>query len=335
MTSPSDVRLVDLAGAPPIPGMRARVLRDDADYDQLSRLMSAANTYDGLPWLPTADNVRLEFQTEGIDLASDVVLVEVGGRVIAMGKVDRVVREGLPIYEVWGAVLPSFRRRGLGTSLLAWNMRRARARALDEPAGTSVSIGSFAEEVELGTRAILASAGFEPVRHFFLMHRDHLDDIPDTPLPEGLEIRPVSPDQHRVIAEAEHEAFLDHWGQREWSEDHFQTTFARSELDTGLWVVAWDGDQVAGVVQNWIWAEENERLGVRRGWLERITVRRPWRRRGLGRALTAASLVRLREAGFDEAMLGVDADNAQGALHLYEDLGFTVHSRAAAYRRDL
>jgi ribosomal protein S18 acetylase RimI-like enzyme len=113
------------------------------------------------------------------------------------------------------------------------------------------------------------------------------------------------------------------------------TTFARPELDTDLWIVAWDGDQIAGVVQNWIWPDENARLGVARGWLEHISVRRQWRRRGLARAITAASLVRLREAGMDEGMLGVDSENANGALGLYEGLGFVQASRAAAYQRDL
>ena len=81
--------------------------------------------------------------------------------------------------------------------------------------------------------------------------------------------------------------------------------------------------------------QENERLGVKRGWLERISVRRPWRRRGLGRALTAAAMRRLHDAGMDDAMLGVDTENPTGALGLYESLGFTVNSNAAAYRRSL
>ena len=142
-------------------------------------------------------------------------------------------------------------------------------------------------------------------------------------------------DQWRTILAAENEAFRDHWGHREMGESAYKATFGRAELDTDLWVVAWDGDQVAGVVQNWIWPEENERLGVKRGWLEHISVRRPWRRRGLARAITAASLVKYREVGLDEAMLGVDSENPNGALGLYEGLGFTVASRAAAYRRDL
>ena len=37
----------------------------------------------------------------------------------------------------------------------------------------------------------------------------------------------------------------------------------------------------------------------------------------------------------DEAMLGVDSENPNGALGLYEGLGFAQESRAAAYRRDL
>lgn len=34
-------------------------------------------------------------------------------------------------------------------------------------------------------------------------------------------------------------------------------------------------------------------------------------------------------------MLGVDSENANGALGLYEGLGFAVHRRSAAYRRTL
>ena len=66
-----------------------------------------------------------------------------------------------------------------------------------------------------------------------------------------------------------------------------------------------------------------------------LTRQVPWRRRGLARAITAASLVKLRAAGLDEGMLGVDSENANGAIGLYEGLGFTQFSRAAAYRRDL
>ena len=43
------------------------------------------------------------------------------------------------------------------------------------------------------------------------------------------------------------------------------------DLDTSLWQVGWDGDEVAGSVQTWIWKEENETLGTKRAWLESVS----------------------------------------------------------------
>lgn len=332
----SDTARVELPGSPPIPGLRARHLRDASDYDRLAELMGATHSFDGIPWLPTGENLRIDYEgSDGIDPTRDLVLVEIDDRLVGLSGVERVVRDGIATYNVSGWVLPEYRRRGLGTALLAWNLRRAAVRAASEPPEMPVAAQGFAHSQEAGHLALLAGAGFEPVRHFFLMHRARLDDVPTAPLPDGIELRPVTADQHRTIFEAESEAFLDHWGSHEWGEDIYRTIFAKPDLDTSLWVVAWDGDQVAGVVENWVWAEENRKLGVKRGWLERISVRRPWRRRGLARAITAASLVRLREAGLEDAMLGVDSENANGALGLYENLGFGIYLRSAAYRRPI
>jgi mycothiol synthase len=330
------VPLPDPRLAPPIPGIRARFFRDDADYEPLAELIAAAMTADGVPYQPTAANLRIDMESnDGSDRFEDVVLVEVDDRVVAVTSVERMVRDDVPMYKVEGEVRPDLRRRGIGRWLFDWSIERSRARAAREDPGVAVKLTSFVEDAAVGTRAMLTQAGFVPVRHFFLMRRDALDDIPDAPLPDGLEIRPVEVAHRRAIIEAENEAFRDHWGHHEMTESTITKTFARPEVDTDLWVVAWDGEEIAGVSQNWIWPEENERLGVARGWLEHISVRRAWRRRGLARAITAASLVRFRDAGMTEAMLGVDSENPNGALGLYEGLGFEVSSRAAAYRRDL
>jgi mycothiol synthase len=100
-----------------------------------------------------------------------------------------------------------------------------------------------------------------------------------------------------------------------------------------MWIIAFDGDQVAAGVINAIYPEENETLGTNRGWLDSVFTRRPWRRRGLARALIARSLVKLRERGMTSAVLGVDADNPTGAYGLYESLGFAVTYRSTAWRK--
>lgn len=335
-TTTSRIRPLERSGAPAIPGLQARFFSDDSDYAPLAALYRAANAADGVPWLPTDEQVRLDFAAEeGNVPTDDVVFVHVRDDLVAATGVDRVLRDGVVTFELWGAVDPGFRRRGLGDWLMGWSLERARVRASREEPLAPVNLASFSEDSETGHRALLAKHGFEAVRHFFLMRRDLSEPIPDAPLPEGLEVRRVTRDQWRTIFDAEDEAFRDHWGHREATDRAFEATFAKSELDTDLWVVAWDGDQVAGVVQNWVWPEENRTLGVRRGWLEHVSVRRPWRRRGLGRAITKLSLERFRDAGLNEAMLGMDTQNPNGALGLYEGLGFKVYSRAAAYRKPL
>ena len=72
---------------------------------------------------------------------------------------------------------------------------------------------------------------------------------------------------------------------------------------------------------------------MNRAWLERVSVRRRWRRRGVARALIAAAMRATRERGLSTAALGVDTQNPTGALGLYEALGFTVHKRGSAWQK--
>ena len=337
MTTTGQDTWLELADAPAIDGLRFRRPRgDDADYEAIAEVMAAANLHDGIPWLPTARSLREGIETSvGVDPAADMVITEIDGRAVAESGTERVMRDGVAVYEAWGTMRPDVRRRGLGRALLRENLRRARERSASEPAGLAVEVRSQAHENEIGHRTMLKTERFKPIRWFFGMRRPTLGDVPDAPLPEGLELRTVTSAQHRAIFEAEREAFRDHWSAREQTEGDFAFTFGRPELDTDLWVVAWDGNEIAGVVQGWIYPEENATLGVARGWLEHISVRRPWRRRGLGRAITAEALRRLADAGMQEAMLGVDAENPTGALGLYEGLGFEVDHRSVTYRRPL
>ena len=317
-------------------GLFVRPFRDMTDYGLIATLMGIANAVDGIPWLPTEENIRSDFDgADGLDPVRDIVLVEDATGLVAFAAVERIVRDGAPNYDLWGFVRPDRRREGIGSTLFGRNVSRIAERVgVEDPDPVvEVLLRAHVEEHEAGHAAILTRDGFAPVRHFFLMRRTPLDDVPDVPMPDGLDLRTVRPEDHRAIWEGEAEAFQDHWGAHLPTEHDFQRTFSQSALDTDLWAVAWDGDQVAGVVQTWIWAEENERLGVRRGWLEKISVRRPWRKRGLGRALTAAAMRNLHAVGMTDAMLGVDSQNPTGALGLYERLGFKTWQRSAAWQR--
>jgi len=165
------------------------------------------------------------------------------------------------------------------------------------------------------------------------MNRNLADPIEVPPLPEGIEVRPVTREDAHKLWLADHEAFLDHWGGSDSSDSAFNKWVEESTFDPALHVVAYDGDEIAGAVINAIYPEANAKLGVLHGWLDSVFTRRQWRRRGLARVLVARSLVALRDRGMTEGILGVDADNETGALGVYTDNGFYVTERFTAYRR--
>ena len=179
------------------------------------------------------------------------------------------------------------------------------------------------------------AAGYTADGYGVLMTRPLADPIPGMQLPAGLELRPVRQENHRRIWDADTEAFQDHRDPWARTESDFESWFSRPNLDTGLWLVAWDGDEVAGSVMNFVWPEENAQLGLSRGWLEHVSVRRSWRKRGLATALIAGSLRLLKDLDLREAALGADAENLTGAVHLYEALGFRRVRTAASYRKPI
>jgi mycothiol synthase len=325
---------LDVPDAPPIPGLSFRLFRHAADYEAIATLIRDASVADGNDYVPTAENVQIEAENDaGFDPRTGYVLAELDGRLVAVGQAFVQVRDGVTVYTSSGTVHPSVRRRGLGRAILRHNEKVLRGIADTRTDEGGRTFGAWSSEREAGSDALLASEGYAPVRYGFSMIRDLHSPLPDAALPTGLEVHPVLPEHHRPIWEADAEAFRDHWGHREWTEEDFRALFSQPDLDTSLWRVAWDGDEVVGSVQTWIWQAENEALGVRRGWLEHISVRRPWRGRGVARALIVSALEGLRAAGMTEAMLGVDAENLTGALRLYEGLGFRVKDRGATYRK--
>jgi ribosomal protein S18 acetylase RimI-like enzyme len=196
-------------------------------------------------------------------------------------------------------------------------------------------VDGFFETQVPGVAEFAAAAGYAPHTYGFLMRRALAEPIVNAPLPAGFEVRPVRPEDHRTIWDADTEAFLDHDEPAERDESDFVTWFAQPAIDSSLWRVAWAGDEVAGSVMTIIWHDENEALGVRRAWLEHVSVRRPWRGRGVASALIAETLLMLRAMGLDEAMLGVHGENPTGAVGVYERAGFRTHRRWSLWRKGI
>jgi ribosomal protein S18 acetylase RimI-like enzyme len=183
--------------------------------------------------------------------------------------------------------------------------------------------------------ALLESRGYQPARYETHMVRDLSEPFPEAPMPPDLEVRPVKPEQLRHIFEASNEAFRDHWGSRDESEEEYKSQLESPDFHPELWKVAWDGDQMAGVVHNFVIEKENAEYHRKRGYTEGICVRRPWRKRGLARALIVQSMKMFQSMGMTETALGTDSQNISGAFRLYESVGYHKVKQQIAFRKPI
>jgi mycothiol synthase len=333
----TDEPMVDTAGLPA--GVAMRPFAGDEDVRVFVEIANAGNREDGVHELVTLEGMRnwVGYPSRTFDAAQDVAVVTVDDRPIAYGWTTWVdSSDGVRDYSTRGHVHPAWRRRGIGTAILRRNEARLRRLAAEHGTDRPRMYSAFAPDGRLGAVALLREQGYQPVRYFFDMVRPSLDELVVPDLPEGIEIRPVAGREHmRKLFDADVEAFLDHWGGFDATDQAFEQWLADPDYDPALFVVAWESDDVAGAVVNVINEAENEALGRKRGLLDSVFVRRQWRGRGLAYALVMHSLRLLRDRGQTSAWLGVDAENPNGALRLYEKAGFAVDTRAAAYRKPM
>jgi mycothiol synthase len=318
-------------------GITYRAFDPGTDFPIAAALIREVNAHDEEPWLPTADNLMHDWApTSGFEPARDTWLAFDGDRLVGATIVGWRERTGTIVHnkELW--VRPSDRRRGIGTALLLWaeehSVESVGAGFGGDPAMPHVHNAGTDRDHEAANAFALAR-GYQPIRYGFLMQRDLAEPIRDVALPDGIDIRPVVEADHRRIWDADVEAFRDHWESAVREESDYRRFFEEPDLDTGLWQVAWEGDEVAGSVLNFIYPDENRELGVDVGWLQHVSVRRQWRGRGVASALVARSLVALRDHGMAVARLGVDGANPTGALELYRRHGFSEFRGWIAQRK--
>jgi mycothiol synthase len=258
---------------------------------------------------------------------SDAVFVWHGAQLVAFAWLKTTVgqREAHRI-GCWGGVRPSHRRRGIGTELFAWTLRRATeiAGTLDRSLPTKVNIDASGQQHDL--LAVATAAGFEPVRLFLEVARPVELPIAPVEAPAGLELVPWSEELDEAARLAHVEAFADHWGSEPRTQDEWRQWYTgHRSFRPDLSVLAVDGasgDVVSLVLcaaypQDWTTVP-------REAWINTVGTRRAWRGKCVARWLLSDCLDRIAtsETRFERAILGVDAENPTGALGLYRSLGF-------------
>jgi mycothiol synthase len=285
----------------------------------------------------TVEETEKVWGAPGFDMQQDTRLaLTPEGRIV--GYTDVWAIDDTPVHPIiWGCVHPDFEGRGLGSYLLAWGERRAQHVLERLPAEARVSMHTFTDQAVTEAKQLLEDHGWKPVRYSFRMRVEMDSPPPEPQWPEGIRLRKYDPERDaRAVYEADTEAFRDHFGfveeNPETGFERFQHFLASGEgYDPDLWFIAMDGDEIAGLALCRKWAYDDKESG----WVSSLSVRRPWRQRGLGTALLQHSFGAFYQRGKRKVALGVDGKNLTGALGLYERAGMTVYRRWDRYEKEL
>lgn len=311
-----------------------RAYRGPEDHPAMTAVANAVRMLNGDRDLGTvADMDNFYGHLEHADLPLDCALVELGGRVVGYGRASRQpMADGTDQVDLIQNVDPAARGLGAEDLLLDHALARASEHVRRGGPGAVIRILGFATGRDPDQRHRLERRGFRLSRRYAQLVRPSLLDIPDHPIPAPLEVRPIDPlDRlmHRRVFDADARAFADSYGQEAPSEAQWEAFIASPTFDPTLWRVAFDGDTIAGQILNYL--ADPAADGTRLGMTEAISVQPEYRRRGLARALLAESLRAVRDAGATSAGLGVDTENPNEALTLYESLGFRITSETFEY----
>jgi mycothiol synthase len=258
-------------------------------------------------------DVTVELGRRGFDPGLDTQLVFEDGELVGWADLYRGRGNG--------DVRPTHRSRGIGTALLEWIERRARALGYAE-------VGQTKTDANVGARDLFLARGYEPSFVSWVI-RIEFDEPP--PAPEsipGIEIRPYQPsdarDVHRVVDTA-----FSEWPGRDpepydvWESD----VLVHPKFAPEISPLAFDGDEVVGVILTADYPELGE------GWIAQLATKASHRRRGIGQALLRTTFGWLFERG--RRVAGVSTDSRTGALGLYERVGMRVQRQYTRYTKRL
>lgn len=283
----------------------------------------------------------------GIDLAQDALLVsELSGR--AVGYSELTCEHPYLLYEMAAVVHPLYRGNGIGSFLLQWAARRVEEQLERAPPSARVMLHQSLLDCNQPGRSVLLHNGFDEVRRMDHLRLDMNAPPPEPEWPEDIRVSVVESEDWKQVVTALEDAFQDHWymvdshgetippeldeGNESNGESKDPTIFDPDYFNSpGLCFAAWDGSEVVGsCLCN---AKTVEFPGA--GYLGSLSVRRPWRRRGIAMALVRHAFAAFYQRGIHTVLTDTDAESFTGANFLYRKAGMRQFRQEIVYEKEI
>ncbi len=230
------------------------------------------------------------------------------------------------------AVLPEFRRKGIGTALVEKAFKSFKQRGMESVQSTITNKNKVGQQ-------FLEKFSFNRVRIFSLMRRS-LSDLPnrigESESAELIEIG-KSEDEIKLCNRLHNEAFKEHYNFRAHTLEETKYFICNlnefGALTFGYFSLI-DKEPV-GYLTFGIDTEDNKYHNKKCGFLYALGVVKEFRREGIATKLILESMRSLKSNGMEEVELVVDDTNPTEAIKLYAKLGFKVVENRFFYLKNL
>lgn len=230
-----------------------RAYRGPEDHPDMTRVAAAVRAFNGDAELGTVADMDNHYaHLEHADLPRDCALVEIEGEAVAYGRASwQPLANGEAQVDCILNIDPEVRGHGVEELLVDHALRRSREIMAEIGGDVTTRIIVYVSGRDPEQQRVLEAEGLRRVRRGAQLVRRSLDDIPDLPIPEPFEVRPIEPADramHRRVFDADARAFADSYGQQAPSEAQYDEFINMPTFNPSLWRVAFHDDRIAGQV---------------------------------------------------------------------------------------
>ena len=305
-----------------------------SDLPEIAALISEGMSFDGLTIVQTAEELEEEFGGPYCFLDQDVMVAEHESQIIGAGYTIFLPSETKEerCY-IFGTTKPQFRGNGIGTAVMQWATEHGESLLRSTNRTIPKYLRSDMSATNSTAGSLFQSFNMSPAR----WNDDLIIDLANSPevfTAIGYSIVPWVSSRNEEARIAKNQAFMDHWGSTPTSEEGWEQLVhgSTARLDQSFFALD-QNEKIIGVLLSHRYESDDEVLGKRIGWIDKLATLSEHRKKSVGKSLITHALAAYKRDGLTHGALDVDTENPTGAYGLYTSVGFSTFRGKVTYER--
>ena len=305
-----------------------------SDLPEIAALISEGLSFDGLVFVQTAEELAEEFDGTYCDLDQDVIVAIYESIIIGVGYTIFLPSETKEerCY-IFGTTKPEYRNNGVGTAVMKWATEHGESLLRSTKRTLPKYLRSDMSATNSTAGSLFQSFNMSPVR----WNDDLIIDLANSPevfTATEYSIVPWDSSRDEEARITKNQAFMDHWGSTPTSEEGWEQLVhgSTARLDQSFFALD-QYEKIIGVLLSHRYESDDEVLGKRIGWIDKLATLSEHRKKSVGKSLITHALAAYKRDGLTHGALDVDTENPTGAYGLYTSVGFSTFRGKVTYER--